>query len=354
MLRTTWRKLIDLYAAATLLWALAWRSSGDRWGLLGMANAWAFWLLGTGTLAGAYSLWRRARWLAGGWLVGGAALLATRYRYLWRRAHPPIPDDDPPDDWSLRVLSFNLLTYDVDPPATLAFLRRVPADLLLFQELSTPMARSIERALPNYPYRYWHPHPNERGGFGVLSRVPFAVTGAWASTHDRQFALRLTLVGPDGPVDVYNIHLLSPAGKDLARHGFDGNFRLREEQVATVLAEVERRKLPAVLMGDHNLTDASDAYRLLSTRLIDVWKQLGRGPGWTWPRSLYVILGKHIPFLPLLRIDYCFIAPPLQARSLRVFWERTGSDHCPLLAEVTLPTSYPAFSPNLQRERIAL
>ena len=337
MLRTTWRKLIDLYAAAALLWALAWRGFGDRWGLLGMANAWAFWLLGTGTLAGGVSLWRRARWPAVGWLAGGAALLATRYRYLWRRPQPSMPDDDPPGDWTLRVLSFNLLVYDVDPPATLALLRRIPADLLLFQELSDAMADRIERALLTYRYRYRHPHPNNCGGFGVLSQVPFAVTGAWTSAYDRQFALRLTLAGSGGPLDVYNIHLLAPTDKDLARHGFDGNFRLREEQIALILAEVERRGLPALLMGDHNLTEGSDAYRMLTARLIDAWAQVGRGPGWTWPRSLYAAVRRHIPFLPLLRLDYCFVTPPLQARSLRVLWERTGSDHCPILAEVTLP-----------------
>ncbi len=355
--RITWRKLIDLYTTATLLWALAWRGFGDRWGLLGMANAWAFWLLGTGTLAGGYSLWRRARWLAGGWLIGGAALLATRYRYLWRRSQPPMPDDDPPDDWTLRVLSFNLLTYDVDPPATLALLRRIPVDLLLFQELSDAMADRIERALPFYRYRYWHPHPNNRSGLGVLSRVPFAITGAWTSAHDRQFALRLTLASPNGPCDVYNIHLLAPTGTDLERHGFDGNFRLREEQIALILAEVERRGLPALLMGDHNLTEGSDAYRMLTVRLVDAWAQVGQGPGWTWPRSLYAVVRCHIPFVPLLRLDYCFVAPPLQARSLRVLWQRTGSDHCPILAEVTLPAtaaSQSTSSPNLQRERIAL
>jgi endonuclease/exonuclease/phosphatase (EEP) superfamily protein YafD len=323
--------MIDLYAGAVAAWTLAWILCGDRWGGLGMANAWAFWLLLTGAPAGAIRLWRQSRWLAGGWLIAGLALLARRYGWRRQPSAPPAFDEDAP---GLRVLSFNLLMYDPAPSASIALLQRVTADLLLFQELSDAMANRLDAEVPGYPYRHWHPRAGNRGGFGVASRIPFTVTGAWTSRHERQFALRVTLDGADGPLDIYNIHLLAPTGKDLARNGFDGNFRLRESQIEIILAEIASRGRPALAMGDHNLTEASDAYRRLSACLIDAWTQAGRGPGWTWPRSLYPVLRRHIPFWPLLRLDYCFVSPPLAVRKMEVICERTGSDHCPIVVEV--------------------
>jgi endonuclease/exonuclease/phosphatase family metal-dependent hydrolase len=131
--------------------------------------------------------------------------------------------------------------------------------------------------------------------------------------------------------DLYNVHLLSVGPVTMRKTGFSGNFQMRAQQIDTLGGEIQRRGLPAVAMGDFNMTEANQAYGRARRYLRDAWLEVGRGPGWTWPREGFP------PMAPVLRLDYCFVSPAVQPSSMRVLDSLTGSDHCAVVVDLVLP-----------------
>jgi endonuclease/exonuclease/phosphatase (EEP) superfamily protein YafD len=345
MIRRTIGRIVDLYLIVLAGWAVAWQTLHDRWGALALVNAWAFWILITGLPVGVTRLlWRRSRWLAAGWLAGGLALLWTRYRHAltaWLPA-PTRQEAAPPQAAAsaaaqpLRLLSFNLLrdNYHTDIAASVVAAQN--ADVVLLQELEPRMYARLRRVLAHYPHQHWRPHHRSGSGMGVFSRYPLEPSGLWQSFSLRPYALRVTLQMPAGPVDVYSIHLLSVGQAAMHKTGFDGNFRERERQVRTLVAEVKDRRCPALLLGDHNMTEGNEAYRIAAAGLVDAWTVAGRGPGWTWPRTGAPFHEPEEMRRPQLRLDYCFCTPDVHPQHMQVIDEWTGSDHCPIVVDALI------------------
>jgi len=83
---------------------------------------------------------------------------------------------------------------------------------------------------------------------------------------------------------------------------------------------------PVVVQGDFTMSDQSRAYSALTTSLQDSFREAGTGLGRTFPNSLH--LGRvRIPG-PLVRIDYVFHSPQLQATAATVNCIEGQSDHC--------------------------
>lgn len=89
-------------------------------------------------------------------------------------------------------------------------------------------------------------------------------------------------------------------------------------------------KPPIILCGDLNATPRSRTYRLFSGTLTDSQRTLGqRKSSPTWPSAL-----------PFLCLDYIFVSPKVNVRSVSVIRNRLtrmASDHLPVVAEVDLP-----------------
>jgi len=101
-------------------------------------------------------------------------------------------------------------------------------------------------------------------------------------------------------------------------------YRLQEiETVLKLVGSNRKSGLPAVAGGDFNAEPASAVYRrILDSGLRDAWTECGKGEGLTYPANK-----------PVKRIDYLFLADPLQCSDARVI-ETTISDHRPLLVTV--------------------
>ena len=351
MLRRKLGWLADMYLAGVSVWALAWQLGRDSWGGLALFNAWAFWLISTALPLGFLRLRRRGIWPAGGWLLAGLLLLSGRYRFLRRALGVPKGVRGDKAVWpvngsadrpgpvatpgtALRVMSLNLLRKNCSGRQVVDAIRRAAPDLVVTQELEPHLHEFLAQALPDYAYRDWRPHCRSGGGLGVFSRYPLQPGELWEKPGTRPFALRVTLDLPGGALDVYDVHLISVGPAALRKAGLTGNFRSRERQIQILLDEVATRGRAAMLLGDCNMTEGNESYRLLSTRLTDAWEAVGRGPGWTWPRTLDVL---HLPgsrVLPLLRLDYCFCTEAIRPQQMHVDYTPTGSDHCPIVVDV--------------------
>lgn len=359
--------LFDLLALVFLLWLAAWRLLGDRNGWLALANAWAWWLLTAAIPAGTVALWRRSKLAALAWTIVGGVLWQRENGWMWPAPLPqnsPLQNTPRPTSGELGKLSlftFNLLNNERKLTPLLQRIEQSRPDIVLFQECISSHAAQLDAGLARcYPHRLWLPATEYGMGFGIASRHPFALTGFWQYPGFEPFAARVTLpinltgglskpmtqqsitTGPpvrsEQTLDIYCVQFISPTN-EVRRMGLTALLRLRERQIDWVLAEIERRKTGAVVAGDWNTTEASDAYRRATSQLVDGWRAAGNGPGWSWPRRLNPYLDS--PASPVLRLDYAMhtgsrFVPALTAGKMQTIQDDLGSDHCPLLVEIGL------------------
>ena len=105
----------------------------------------------------------------------------------------------------------------------------------------------------------------------------------------------------------------------------------READVQDLVRMVAERPGNALIVGDLNTTEHCQEYRLIPRRWHDTYRELGWGPGWTFPVGVH-FFGVRLPF-PIFRIDYMFHRGTWQARSIRS-GRMPGSDHRYLVAEL--------------------
>lgn len=219
------------------------------------------------------------------------------------------------DGRALVAVQHNVADDNPDPTGTARALAAADADLIALEEL-TPAALPAYEAALAAGYR----HHTANGTVGLWSRYPLVdarpvdirPTGVGPEWNR---GLRATARTPAGDVAVYVAHLPSLR---IGAHGF-GSARRDESAVrlgAAVAAEPSRRVL---LLGDLNGTVDDRGLDPLTSRLTAP----GSGFAFSWPARF-----------PLARIDQVL------ARSATVtrVWSlpRTGSDHLPVAARVTL------------------
>ncbi len=331
------RTLFDLLFLSLALWLAAWRLLGDRNGWLALLNAWAWWLLCAALPAGAIALGRRSGLAGLLWGSGWAALWLQKYG--WMLIGQKVTETS-----HLTLLTFNLLNNRRELTPLLRLIEGESPDLLLLQECIESHAAQLDVRLARvYPHRLWLPAPAYGMGFGLASRLPFALTGYWAYPGFEPFAARITLPfqHPNTrpfPLDIYCVQFISPTN-EVRRVGPTSLLRLREGQIAWVLAEIAQRKRAAVVAGDWNTTESTDAYGRAASQLVDGWREAGNGPGWSWPASLNPFAEQITP--PVLRLDYLMhtgyrFGDGLAVAEMRVIRAPLGSDHCPLLARLVV------------------
>jgi len=156
----------------------------------------------------------------------------------------------------VRVLSANLYTGRAIVSSFAAVIDREQPDIVVCQEVGTDAAGMLER-------RFTHGivvgDDHLHAGRAMVSRHPIDVEEI-EMAHRPGLATRLDVEGAG--VELLGVHLANPVMG--ARAVLD-----RRRQVEAVLAHLDRRGTPAVVVGDMNATAAWPAYRRLRTRLRD-------------------------------------------------------------------------------------
>ena len=251
---------------------------------------------------------------------------------------PTQPTSAPPAS-PVRILVFNIHAgkdaagvSNLESVADL--IRSTDADVALLQEVDKGTKRSggvdqlavISKRL-GYALAFGKSLNYDGGeyGIGAISRrgftahftspLPVAPSQARAGgSHEPRAALTVVPVAGVKLVAL-NTHL------DASR---EETYRLQEvETVLKLVASNRKSGLPAVAGGDFNAEPSSSVYRrIVDSGLRDAWAECGKGEGLTYPADK-----------PVKRIDYLFLADPLQCSDARVI-ETTISDHRPLLVTV--------------------
>jgi endonuclease/exonuclease/phosphatase (EEP) superfamily protein YafD len=140
------------------------------------------------------------------------------------------------------------------------------------------------------------------------------------------------------PVHIINVHLW-PIGT-LDRNQFARSLARQHVQAAELQRLAQQLDGPLLVVGDFNASPTNDTYTMLNERLDDTWREVGSGPGFTWPApGVEAREGSPRPpfwIRPFLRIDYMWRNEAITPRDIQVLPAIAGSDHLPLLADFAL------------------
>lgn len=313
----------------TLLWTLLPR--GPWW--LTLANLFAPHLFLPLLVLLPAALALRSRLLRGGALLVLLAFLGLFGGVLLPRGPQPAPGAP------LRVMTFNQLFSNERIDSVVATLRDSQADLIALQELSLPVAEAARRELAGrYPYQVLLPDRDDGAdGIGLLSRYPLVVQPLRSDFPMQVARVRL----PDQTVTVINVHPSTPQVLyrrvrrllDLPVPTGYATER-RQEQLAAILAQIDRAEGPLVVLGDFNTGDRETDYGAFAVRLQDAHRTTGDGFGFTFPNRHRV---KRVPVpFPVVRIDYIWTGRGVTPVRTTVECGATGSDHCRVTADLRI------------------
>ncbi len=260
--------------------------------------------------------------------VAVVALFLLTYRPLPTSAFNRVDQARP----SLSMMTFNL---SVTTPAeqlaeTIALADR---DVVAVQELTPRSAAVLDSTLAaQYPYRILDVRT---GTVGLLSKFPI-VEQRWHYPPVGRPIIHALVDWPFSQVNVFAVHFSSPGiiwirPPFLPRGIVNDNLEI---EISSLLQQTLAASGPVVVLGDFNMSDRSRAYDTIAAQLTDAFREAGFGLGHTFPNSLN--LGRIPLPAPLVRIDYTFHSPHLQATTAHVKCVEGRSDHCVLMTSLQL------------------
>lgn len=221
-----------------------------------------------------------------------------------------------------RLIAANLLYRQEDPSAMRGFLAGRSADVVVLSEFTPGWLEKLADFGEMYPYTVLRPRRNA-WGIAVLSKYPLGPVEDLNLGDDQSSHVRVIVRLPSGPVELYAVHLASPAGP---RQAAQRNTQLRE--LAKIIAAADPG-MPRIVAGDFNLTPWSPHFGdlLRDARLTDPRRPFGLHYTWpAWP----------VPLL-WIPIDHCLVSGPLAVTRVAA-GSPDGSDHLPLECDFA-PTS---------------
>ena len=250
----------------------------------------------------------------------------------------------------MKIISWNLNgLMAAQKSGALDFIIESPPDIICFQEIRT---RQEPVLLPGY-FHYWH-HGQVDGysGTAVLTRVkPRNVTCGFLNDFEDEEGRIMTL--DMGGWYMVNAYFPNPH-KNLQRKAFRREFDQAMLEHAGALLEEK----PVIICGDFNVArepidifaentkqnwaqlgytsdERDDLETLIGIGLADAFRQLypGRQSFTWWSNRLYKRREDRG-----WRLDLFLVASSLmpKVRDVQHLQERPGSDHCPILLEVSL------------------
>lgn len=255
---------------------------------------------------------------------------------------------------TIRIATYNVGSFrsweKTDTQTDIArYIRTQKTDIVCFQEYKdtpqiSPDSLATLLGLPYYAISYLSRHGYANYGSAVFSRYPIITYQKIPIPSETNDAMWADLKIGNDTIRVFNCHLQTTNFNRNQKHlrqqlkdrQFDfqtffpvyaelkQNFRQRAAQAEIVRYQIDTTPYPVIVCGDFNDPPLSYTYQTIKDKLIDSFRENGRGYGYTF-RGIKKIL----------RIDFIFYSPSLkgsQYRSPLVFW----SDHKPVFTDLSL------------------
>lgn len=327
---------IWVYFTILFVWVAAYFITGDRYPVMALLNSAGLYLFAPLPLVLPIAIVTRRRELLLGLAIG-----VGLFTLLWGSLFLPRAMSSSEGELTLTVMNYNVYADKRDPSPVIEIIRASNADVVFLQEVTTGLEKAIEDELGSqYPYQAIDAHDNATG-MGTISKYPLRESGETLPLQWVGEPQVLILDWHGQEVKLINFHMWAIGLRPLKYVGL--NYRAREAQ-ALFLADFARimaREHPLIVSGDANVTDRSDAYRLISDVLIDSWRESGFGFGHTYPGAAGFRLPGLRWHLPrwLFRIDYIFHSNHWQAVDARLADSDGGSDHRAVVADLVFRES---------------
>lgn len=331
MLAVVLTAVAALYLLALGAYFLALAHGRARAGLPGLARELTPYLLAPAVLLAAAGVLLRAPAVLAPALLSLAAV-AVALKPVWpgrrRSGHAPATPT------RFRILTLNAGGNAGAPEASKVerTVATMDADIVAIQELTPETLPGLRDSLAGrYPYSH--------GGWPaiVFSRLPIRAGCSLRFPTRGSDAQRVEIDVGGRTLVLFNVHITRPG------HELDGRlarFRLvldydpttRDADAALVHEQAGPSPTACVVAGDLNATEWSHPYRLLTTTLVDAFRETAWGWGNTYRLNLWRERGRRLR-IPVARIDYLFHSPDLVALEARTGLD-SGSDHLPVVADL--------------------
>lgn len=197
-----------------------------------------------------------------------------------------------------------------------------------------------EKGYERFTFKATLPDREHDLGMGIFSRYPMIDSGiVWEDKGSLNAGLFADIRIDNDTIRVYNVHLAS-MNLELAQYKNTDNYLAkmrvllgklkagsiqRSEEIRTLLDHVESSPYRVIVCGDFNETPYGYNYRLINSRLQNVFEKAGNGFGFTYNSKLF-----------FLRIDHQFVGSGLEPVSYYVDRTLKQSDHFPTKATYRL------------------
>jgi endonuclease/exonuclease/phosphatase (EEP) superfamily protein YafD len=248
----------------------------------------------------------------------------------------------------LRLLLANVYVANTNYAPLLELVRAERPDVVAVQELNPGWVAELQNLSELLPYQQI-PNRQDAFGIGLLSRLPLEESRVLSlgGAHLPSIFAKIRVGGET--ISLLTTHPPTPVG---------GDFYYRNDQLRAISSLVRSWSGPVIVIGDLNTTMWSPYYSRLirETGLTDVRRGFGVLPTWPAPSGIKLILRElglpddsNLPLaswgLMRIPIDHCLISPDLHVAQLRTGHD-VGSDHLPLIVDLSVPQSSPQPSPS--------
>jgi vancomycin resistance protein VanJ len=244
-------------------------------------------------------------------------------------------------DREIKVMTFNILQSNQDADKIIQVILDSEADIVALQEVTQPVQSRISKELKHiYPYQAIERPPDSASWNGLISRIPIAerknvIPGEWKTSPQVFF-----LSNSESPIVVINIHAYPICIGTLDLKEIIRAFDVRKAQAQMLIEYAQSINYPIIALGDFNTTDQNIPYKIITSQLVDSWRETGRGFGLTFGLRWNTFgLERPIPkLLPiprwLFRIDYIFHSREWTVNEIKLLPSYNISDHRPVIASL--------------------
>lgn len=224
---------------------------------------------------------------------------------------------------SLKVMTFNVWSENNQAERTYRVIDDNKPDILLLQEIEEGHMRSLLRALEKksdgrpYYFRY-----DPKKMLATISKYP--IKPLVVNDTSRAKIQKVHVAFGSKPITIYNVHLLRGSA-----------HKKREVIEKFILGSQISEQGPIIVAGDFNVTSQTLSYQTLKRNLQNSHDAAGRGFAFTFPSGVS-ILPPSLNFPGLVRIDHVFYSRHFNANLSQTLYCSTGSDHYPVLVDLTL------------------
>lgn len=221
---------------------------------------------------------------------------------------------------SIKIASINLDMSNTQYAKVLKFIHDYNADILLLTELTPAWLAQLNMLQAKYPHFY---HIPEKGGFGIAMYSRFPMLNSQTVVLDNLISPApsiLSEIDVNGKkITVHGVHLFAPMTNRY--------FHARNRQLEKLAELTNNTESPLIIFGDMNITSWSSFYKNFIKETSLQQSTTGQGLQPTWPSYLF-------PFY--IQLDHILLSKEFAVVSSSSK-SYIGSDHYPLVAEISLP-----------------